>query len=98
RFPGGRVIVLSAVGFNHGRDRAMVSVQRNCILKEGRVGCEEVHTVGLRKKNGRWDPSRIGCHGGPEPWTHGCCCLATPVALKRFQLSLGRRRLSTGSC
>ena len=63
RFPGGAVVVLSAVGFNPDRTRAMVSVRRNCILKDGRVGCEEIHTVGLRKKNGRWDPSGIGCHG-----------------------------------
>jgi hypothetical protein len=63
RFPGGAVVVLSAVGFNPQRTRAMVTVQRNCILKDGRVGCEETSTVGLRKKNGRWDPSGPGCHG-----------------------------------
>jgi hypothetical protein len=62
-FPGGAVVVLSTVGFNPERTRAMVSVQRNCILKDGDVGCEAVHTVGLRKKDGRWDPSGIGCHG-----------------------------------
>jgi hypothetical protein len=63
RFPGGSVIVLSAVGFNSERTRALVSVQRNCILKDGGLGCESTHTVGLRKKDGRWDPSGIGCHG-----------------------------------
>jgi hypothetical protein len=62
RFPGGAVVVLSAVGFNPERTRAMVSVQRNCILKDGHVVCEAVHTVGLRKTDGRWDPSGIGCH------------------------------------
>jgi hypothetical protein len=63
RFPGGSVIALSAVGFNPERTRAMVSVQRNCILKDGRRGCESTHTAGLRKNDGRWDPSGIGCHG-----------------------------------
>jgi hypothetical protein len=63
RFPGGAVVVLSAVGFNPERTRAMVSVQRNCILKDGHVACEAVHTVGLRKKDGGWDPSGIGCQG-----------------------------------
>jgi hypothetical protein len=28
-----------------------------------RRGCESTHTVGLRKKDGRWDSSGIGCHG-----------------------------------
>ncbi len=32
------------------------------MLKDGHVVCEAVHTVGLRKKEGRWDPSGIGCH------------------------------------
>jgi hypothetical protein len=41
----------------------MVSVQRNCILKDGSVACEATHTVGLRKTEGRWDPSGIGCGG-----------------------------------
>jgi hypothetical protein len=63
RFPGGRLIVLSAVGFNRERTREMVSVQSDCRWKDHFVGCHEVHTVGLRKTNGRWDPSGIGCHG-----------------------------------
>jgi len=63
RFPGGRLIVLSAVGFNPERTRAMVTVQSDCLWQDGWVGCHEVHTVGLRKKDGRWDPSGIGCHG-----------------------------------
>ena len=62
-FPGGAVVVLSAVGFNPERTRAMVSVQRNCILQDGRVTCEATYTVGLRRTDGRWDPSGIGCHG-----------------------------------
>jgi hypothetical protein len=63
RFPGGRLIVLSALGFNPERTRAMVSVQSDCLWKDGVVGCHEIHTVGLRKTGGRWDPSGIGCHG-----------------------------------
>jgi hypothetical protein len=63
RFPGGRLIVLSAVGFNPERTRAMISVQSDCLWKDGFVGSHEIHTVGLRKTNGRWDPSGLGCHG-----------------------------------
>jgi len=64
RFPGGHLVVLSAVGFNADRTRAMVAVQHDCIVQaNGRVGCPELHVIGLRKKNGRWDPSGIGCHG-----------------------------------
>jgi hypothetical protein len=63
RFPGGRLIVLSAVGFNRERTRAMVSVQSDCLWKDHFVGCHEVHTVGLRKSKVRWELSGIGCHG-----------------------------------
>jgi hypothetical protein len=64
RFPGNHVIVLSAIGFNADRTRAMVAVQQDCIVEaNGRAFCHEAHVTGMTKKNGRWDGSGgIGCH------------------------------------
>lgn len=59
RFPGGRLIALSAVGFNADRTRAVVTVQYNYFpsLEPGtespRSGLEG-RTLLMEKKDGRW--------------------------------------------
>jgi hypothetical protein len=63
RFPGGRLMALSAVGFNADRTRAIVTIQQDCFPLIGAENspCQEGRTVLLRKENGRWIETRGGC-------------------------------------
>jgi len=57
RFPGGRLITLSAVGFNAERTRAMVTVQYDCFPPSERLTeshCSEGTNYFMQKKEGRW--------------------------------------------
>jgi hypothetical protein len=67
RFPSGRLVALSAVGFNAEKTRAIVAMQFDCFPswtgKEHAV-CREGRHIAVEKKDGRWNvvPSvRIGC-------------------------------------
>lgn len=61
---GGRLVALSAVGFNASKNRAMVSVQYNCFPSmEPGVDtqlCHQGHQVMLEKQADRWVPSKVG--------------------------------------
>jgi hypothetical protein len=64
-FPGGRLLVLSAIGFNTERTRAIVAVQEDCILASNREWvCHGGYVLSLEKKDGRWTAtdSGFGCH------------------------------------
>jgi hypothetical protein len=69
RFPGGRLVAFSAVGFNPERTRAMVAMQNNCVppwepgTPSGNV-CHDGEHISLEKKDGRWNIVRsfVGCH------------------------------------
>jgi hypothetical protein len=63
RFPGGRLMALSAVGFNADKTRAIVTIQQDCFPLVGAENspCREGHTALLRKENGRWIWAEGGC-------------------------------------
>lgn len=70
RFPSGRLVGLSAVGFNAERTRALVAMQFNCLpswepgTQSARV-CYEGQHFTLEKNDGRWKIVRnvpVGCH------------------------------------
>ena len=68
RFPGGRLIALSAVGFNADRTRAVVTVQYNYFpsLEPGTESPKsglEGHTLLMENKDGRWVQAPVpgGC-------------------------------------
>ena len=70
RFPGGRLVALSAVGFNAERTRAVVAMQYNCLpswepgTPSARV-CYEGQHFALEKRGGHWNIVRdahVGCH------------------------------------
>jgi hypothetical protein len=68
RFPGGRLVALSAVGFNAEKTRAMVAVQADCFPSwtpgTEHAVCHEGRHVALEKQDGRWTvvPGvRVGC-------------------------------------
>jgi hypothetical protein len=58
QFPNGRLLAVSAVGFDESRSRAMVVVQYNCGLSQAYQpfgnDCHGGHTLLLEKKEGRW--------------------------------------------
>ena len=70
RFPGGRLIALSAVGFNADKTRALVAMQYDCFPSwDARTESSRVCQVGqhftLEKKGGGWNIVRdvaVGCH------------------------------------
>jgi hypothetical protein len=61
---GGRLVVLSAVGFNAAKTRAMVTVQQNCFppMEPGITTqlCHQGSQVMLEKQADRWAPSKVG--------------------------------------
>jgi hypothetical protein len=67
RFPGGRLVALSAVGFNAEKTRAIVAMQFDCFPSwtgKEHAACHEGRHIAVEKKDGRWNvvPSvRIGC-------------------------------------
>ncbi len=64
KFPGERLFVFSAIGFNAEKTRAIVTVQRNCMPPvDGRTFCEAGDTMPLEKKDGQWHPAQVayGC-------------------------------------
>ena len=68
RFPGGRLVALSAVGFNAEKTRAMVAIQADCFPSSTpgteHARCQEGRHVALEKKDGRWTIAqgvRVGC-------------------------------------
>jgi hypothetical protein len=68
RFPGGRLVALSAVGFNAEKTRAMVAIQADCFPswtpETEHPTCQEGRHVALEKKDGRWtivQGVRVGC-------------------------------------
>jgi hypothetical protein len=68
RFPSGRLVALSAVGFNAGKTRAMVAMQYDCFpsWKPGTESavCRQGRHFALEKKEGRWnvaDNVPVGC-------------------------------------
>ena len=69
RFPSGRLVALSAVGFNAERTRAMVAMQYDCFpswepgTRIDRV-CRAGRHIALEKKDGRWNIAHnvhVGC-------------------------------------
>lgn len=70
RFPGGRLIALSAVGFNADKTRALVAMQYDCFpswdarTESSRV-CQGGQHFTLEKEGGRWNIVRdvpVACH------------------------------------
>ena len=68
RFPGGRLVALSAVGLNAEKTRAMVAIQADCFPSwtpgTEHARCQEGRHVALEKKDGRWtivQGVRVGC-------------------------------------
>ena len=69
RFPSGRLVALSAVGFNAERTRAMVAVQFDCFPSwepgtQSAAVCHAGRHVALEKKGGRWNivhNVHVGC-------------------------------------
>jgi hypothetical protein len=69
RFPSGRLVAVSAVGFNAERTRAMVAMQFDCLPSwepgtEGAAVCHEGRHIALEKKGGRWNivhNVHVGC-------------------------------------
>jgi hypothetical protein len=59
--PGGRLVVVSAVGFNEEKTRAMVSVRYDCTssLEPGKADadCYQGYQLMLEKREGRWVPA-----------------------------------------
>ena len=69
RFPSGRLVAFSAVGFNAERTRAIVAMQYNCLpswepgTQSARV-CYEGQHFALEKKGGHWNivhDAHVGC-------------------------------------
>lgn len=64
RLKGGRLVALSAVGFDATKTRAMVTVQYNCFPSmEPGVNtqlCHQGNQVMLEKQADRWVPSKVG--------------------------------------
>ncbi len=64
RLRGGRLVALSAVGFDSARTRAMVTVQFNCFpsMQSGVDSqmCREGTQVMLEKQASQWGPASIG--------------------------------------
>lgn len=64
RLRGGRLVALSAVGFDSARTRAMVTVQFNCFpsMQSGVDSqmCREGTQLMLQKQAGQWVPASIG--------------------------------------
>jgi hypothetical protein len=64
RLKGGRLVALSAVGFDAARTRAMVTVQYNCFpsMQPGvnTQLCHQGNQVLLEKQADRWVPSKVG--------------------------------------
>jgi hypothetical protein len=64
RITGGRLVALSAVGFNATKTRAMVIVQYNCFPStEPGVStqlCQQGNQVMLEKQADHWGPSKVG--------------------------------------
>jgi hypothetical protein len=67
RLKGGRLVALSAVGFDATKTRAMVTVQYNCFPSmEPGVNtqlCHQGNQVMLEKQVDRWVPSKVGACG-----------------------------------
>lgn len=69
RFPGGRLVALSAVGFNSEKTRAMVAMQYDCFpslepRSDSAAVCYEGKHITLEKQAGRWRvvaPNVLGC-------------------------------------
>lgn len=68
RFPGGRLVALSGVGFNGERTRAMVAMQFDCLPSwepgtDSAPVCHQGRHIALEKKSGRWNIVRnvVGC-------------------------------------
>ena len=67
RFPGGRLVALSAVGFNTDKTRAMVAIQADCFPSwtpgSEQAVCQRGRHVALEKKGGRWNivEVHVGC-------------------------------------
>jgi hypothetical protein len=61
---GGRLVALSAVGFDAAKTRAMVTVQYNCFpsMEPGVNNqlCHQGSQVMLEKQAGGWVPSKVG--------------------------------------
>jgi hypothetical protein len=64
RLKGGRLVALSAVGFNAEKTRAMVTVQYNCFPSmesaDATRRCHQGNQVMLEKRDDRWMPSNGG--------------------------------------
>jgi hypothetical protein len=64
RLMGGRLVALSAVGFDATKTRAMVTVQYNCFPSmEPGVNthlCHQGNQVMLEKQGDRWVPAKVG--------------------------------------
>ena len=64
RLKGGRLVALSAVGFDAAKTRAMVTVQHNCFpsMQPGvnTQLCHQGNQVMLEKQADRWVPSKVG--------------------------------------
>ncbi len=69
RFPGGRLVAFSAVGFNADRRRAMVAMQYDCFPSwesgtKSASACERGEHMALEKSDGRWNivhNVHVGC-------------------------------------
>jgi len=63
-FPSGKLLALSAVGFNKEKTLAMVTVQFNCFPSPGpptvNQQCYEGAQVMMEKENGRWVRAKVG--------------------------------------
>jgi hypothetical protein len=62
--PGGRLIALSAVGFDMTKTRAMLASQYNCFpsrpgVDPNRAMCQEGWQFMMEKKDGKWIPAKL---------------------------------------
>jgi hypothetical protein len=68
RFPGGRLVAFSAVGFNATKNQAMLTVHFDCFpsLEPGAENspCHQYDQVMMEKQQGRWVKARLGGCGG----------------------------------
>ena len=67
RFPNGKLLAFSAVGFNESKNRAVVTVQYNCGLSRVPLAleydCDGGQHIPLAKQAGRWVRAKIAaCH------------------------------------
>jgi hypothetical protein len=66
QFRGGRLVALSAVGFNSAKNRAMVTVQYNCFpsmepgVNVNTAMCHQGNQVMMEKQADLWVPSNVG--------------------------------------